>query len=86
MEIYGGDNAEIIFKSLNIPINSLGVFKANDNEWVYWFSDGKIYDTGSAITEAEAKQKAKQYIPLKDPLHKNERKDIESLVEKFFSL
>ena len=62
MEIYGGDNAEIIFKSLNIPINSLGVFKANDNEWVYWFSDGKIYDTGSAITEAEAKQKAKAHI------------------------
>ena len=84
MEIYGRDKAEIVFKSLNIPVNSLGVFKANDNEWVYWYNDGKIYDTGSATTEAEAKQNAKQYIPLKDPLHKNERKDIDSLNEKFF--
>ena len=86
MEIYGRDKAEIVFKSLNIPVNSLGVFKANDNEWIYWFSDGNIYDTGSATTEAEAKQKAKRYIPLKDPLHKNESEDIDSLIEKFFSL
>ena len=84
MKIFGRDKAEIVFKSKNIPVNSLGVFKANDNEWVYWFSDGKIYETGTAITEIEAKQKAKQYIPLKDPLHKNERKDIDSLNEKFF--
>ncbi len=86
MEFYGRDKAEIVFKSLNIPVNSLGVFKANDNEWIYWFSDANIYDTGSATTEAEAKQKAKRHIPLKEPLHKNERKEIDFLIEKFFSL
>ena len=85
MEIFGRDKAEIVFKSLNIPVNSLGVFKANDNEWIYWFSDGKIYDTGSATTEAEAKQKAKRYIPLRDPLHKNNWKDIDSRIEKFLN-
>ena len=86
MEIYLRDKAEKKFKSLNIPVNSLGVFKANDNEWIYWFNDGKIYDTGSATTEAEAMQKAKQYITLTDSIYKNERKDIDSLIEKFFSL
>lgn len=86
MEIYIRDKAEKKFNSLNFPVNSLGVFKANDEEWIYWFNDGKIYDTGSATTEAETIQKAKRYIPLKDPIHKNERKDINSLIKKFFSL
>lgn len=86
MEIYLRDKAEKKFKSLNIPVNSLGVFKVSDEEWIYWFNDGKIYDTGSATTEAEAMQKAKQYITLTDPIYKNERKDIDSLIEKFFSL
>ena len=84
MEIYLGDKAEKKFNGLNIPVNSLGVFKANDDEWVYWFSDGKIYDTGSVTTEAEAIQKAKSHIPLIDYLPKNERKDIDLLIEKFF--
>uniref|UniRef100_UPI00404844DA hypothetical protein n=1 Tax=Algoriphagus sp. TaxID=1872435 RepID=UPI00404844DA len=86
MEIFLREKAEIVFKSQNIPVNSLGVFKANDEEWIYWFKNGKIYDTGSATTEAEAMHKAKRYIPLRDPLHKNIRKDIDSRLEKFFSL
>ncbi len=86
MEIYLRDKAEKKFNGLNIPDNSMGVFKANDEEWIYWFKDGKIYDTGSATTEAEAMHKAKRYIPLRDPLHKNTRKDIDSQLEKFFSL
>jgi hypothetical protein len=64
MEIYGRDKADRVFKSQKIHVNSLGVFKANDNEWVYWYSDGKIYETGSAITEVDAKQKATENIKL----------------------
>lgn len=83
MEIFLREKAEIVFKSQTIPVNSLGVFKVSDEEWIYWFSDGKIYDTGSATTEPEAMQKAKQYIPLKDPFYKNEKKDIDAIIEKF---
>jgi len=54
----------MVFKSQKIPVNSFGVFKANDDEWIYWFSDGQIYETGSATTEAEALQKAKRHITL----------------------
>ena len=64
MEIYGKDKAERVFKSQKMPVNSLGVFKANDNEWDYWYSDGKIYETGSATIEVEAKQKATENIIL----------------------
>jgi hypothetical protein len=85
MEIYLRDKAEMVYKSQNIPVPSLGVFKVNEEEWIYWYSDGKIYDTGSATTESEAMQKAKRYIPLRDPLHKNNWKDIDSRIEKFFN-
>jgi hypothetical protein len=70
MEIYGRHKAERVFKSQKIPVNSLGVFKGNDNEWVYWYSDGKIYETGSATTEVEAKQKATKNIKLINIRHK----------------
>lgn len=66
MEVYLRDKAEMVFKSQKIPVNSFGVFKANDDEWIYWFSDGQIYETGSATTEAEALQKARRYIELTD--------------------
>jgi hypothetical protein len=42
----------------------MGIFESNKDEWVYWYKDEKIYDTGFADTEAEAIQKAKRYIKI----------------------
>jgi hypothetical protein len=86
MEIYGRDKAERVFKSQKIPVNSLGIFKANDREWVYWFSDSLIYDTGSANSEAAALQKAKRNIELINIRYENENIDVEWLIKKFSGL
>lgn len=72
MEIYLRDKAEMVFKSQNIPGNSLGVFKANDEEWIYWYSDGHIFDTGSSPSEPKAMQEAKKHIELIDFTHEKE--------------
>ena len=60
MNIYIGSQAKVIFHSGDIPSNSVGVFESSDGSWVYWFTDGWAYDSGSAETEAEALRKAKQ--------------------------
>jgi len=72
MEIYLRDQAKKIFYSRDIPIESMGVFNSNTDEWVYWYKDEKIYDTGFADTEAEALQKAKARITLIDTIKNNE--------------
>ncbi len=64
MEIYLRESAKKTFYSRDIPIKSMGVFESNKDEWVYWYKDEKIYDTGFADTEAEAIQKAKRYIKV----------------------
>jgi hypothetical protein len=64
MEIYLRESAKKIFYSRDIPIKSMGIFESNKDEWVYWYKDEKIYDTGFADTEAEAIQKAKRYIKI----------------------
>lgn len=87
MEIYLRDKAEKVFKSQNIPGNSLGVFKANDEEWIYWYSDGHIFDTGSSPSEPKAMQEAKKYIELIDFTHEKEllinRNKIDDVLAKF---
>jgi len=62
MEIYLRDQAKRVFYSRNIPIESMGVFNSNTDEWVYWYKDEKIYDTGFADTESEAMKEATKYI------------------------
>ena len=64
MNIYIGDQAKKIFFSRDIPIESMGVFKSNTDEWVYWYRDERVYDTGFADTQAEAMQKSKAYIKI----------------------
>ena len=60
MNVYIGDQAKRMFHNLDIPQNSIGAFESNSGEWVYWFSDGWAYDSGSADTETEALKKAKE--------------------------
>jgi len=87
MEIFLRDKAEMFFKSQNIPVNSLGVFKANDEEWIYWYSDGLIFDTGSSSSEPKAMQEAKKYIKLIDFSHEKElsviRKKLDAVLAEF---
>jgi len=59
MNIYIGSQAKSIFHSGDIPPSSVGVFEASDGSWVYWFTDGWAYDSGSADNEVEALRKAK---------------------------
>lgn len=66
LEIYLGDQAKKIFFSRDIPIESMGVFKSSVDEWIYWYRDERVYDTGFADTSAEAMQKAKAYITVID--------------------
>jgi hypothetical protein len=60
MNVYIGDQARRIFYSLDIPQNSIGVFESNSGDWIYWFSDGWAYDSGSAENKIEALRKAKE--------------------------
>jgi hypothetical protein len=60
MNVYIGDDAKRMFHNMDVPQKSIGVFQSNAGDWVYWFSDGWAYDSGSAETEAEALQKAKE--------------------------
>jgi hypothetical protein len=60
MNVYIGDQAKRIFYSLDIPKNSIGVFESKNGEWIYWFTDGWAYDTGSADSELEAHRMAKE--------------------------
>lgn len=60
MNVYIGDQAKRMFHSMDVPHNSIGVFQCNSGDWVYWFTDGWAYDSGSAETEAEALRKAKE--------------------------
>jgi hypothetical protein len=62
MEIYLRDKAEMVYKSQNIPVDSLGVFKVNEEEWIYWYKDMRLFDTGSANSEPKAMQEATKYI------------------------
>ena len=62
MEIYLRDQAKRIFYSLEIPLNSLGVFMGKEGDWIYWYSNNHVFDTGSAETEAEAMKEATKYI------------------------
>ena len=65
MEIYLRDQAKRLFYSRDIPSNSIGVFQSHVGEWLYWFCDDWVYDTGFADTEAEALQIAKKnFRPL----------------------
>lgn len=59
MNIYFGWHAKSLFDTGDIPSSSVGVFESNDGSWVYWFTDGGAYDSGSAETEEEALRKAK---------------------------
>ncbi len=81
MKIFLRDKAEMVFKSQNIPVNSLGVFKANDEEWIYWYSDGQIFDTGSSPSEPKAMQEAKKYIELIDFIHEKELSVIRNKID-----
>lgn len=60
MNVYIGDQARRIFYNLDIPHNSIGVFESNSGDWIYWFTDGWAYDSGSAENEIEALKKAKE--------------------------
>ena len=60
MNVYIGDQAKRMFHSMDVPHNSIGVFQSKSGDWVYWFTDGWAYDSGSAETEVEALQKAKE--------------------------
>jgi len=60
MNVYIGDQAKRMFHSMDVPHNSIGVFQSKSGDWVYWFTDGWAYDSGSAETEAEALRKAKE--------------------------
>ena len=60
MNVYIGDDAKRLFHSMVVPQNSIGVFQSNSGEWVYWFTDGWAYDSGSEETEVEALRKAKE--------------------------
>lgn len=62
MEVYLREQAKKIFYSLDIPINSLGVFMGEEDDWIYWYSNDRVFDTGSAETEAEAMKQATKYI------------------------
>jgi hypothetical protein len=90
MEIFLRDKAGMVFKSQNIPVNSLGVFQANDEEWIYWYSDGRIFDSGSSPSEPKAMQEAKKYIKLIDPSHEKElsviRKKLDDILAEFWFL
>lgn len=60
MNVYQGSQAKFMFKDDDFPCLSVGVFEdynrldKNRRWWVYWYSDGHIFDIGSADTEAEA--------------------------------
>jgi hypothetical protein len=90
MEVYLRDKAEMVFKSQNIPVNSLGVFQANDGEWIYWYSDGRIFDSGSSPSEPKAMQEAKKYIKLIDFVHEKElsviKKKLDDVLAEFWFL
>ena len=90
MEIFLRDKAELVFKSQNIPFNSLGVLQANDEEWIYWYSDGRIFDSGSSPSEPKAMQEAKKYIKLIDFVHEKElsviRKKLDDNLAEFWFL
>lgn len=60
MNVYIGDDAKRLFHGMDVPHNSIGVFQSNSGDWVYWFTDGWAYDSGSAETEVEALRKAKE--------------------------
>lgn len=62
MNVYIGDQAKRIFETLDVPQKSIGVFQSSSGEWVYWFTDGWVYDSGSADTELDALRKAKENI------------------------
>ena len=64
MNIYLGQQAKKLFFGREIPMDSMGVFKSNIDEWVYWYRDERVYDTGFADTQAEAMQKSKAYIKI----------------------
>ena len=64
MNIYLGQQAKKLFFGHEIPMDSMGVFKSNIDEWVYWYRDERVYDTGFADTQAEAMQKSKAYIKI----------------------
>ena len=90
MEIFLRDKAEMVFKSQNIPVNSLGVFQANDEEWIYWFSDGRIFDTGSSPSKPKAMREATKYIKQIDFSHEKElsviRKKLDDVLAEFWFL
>jgi hypothetical protein len=60
MNVYIGDQAKKMFYNMDIPKKSVGVFQSKSGDWVYWFTDGWAYDSGSADTELEALRKAKE--------------------------
>ena len=64
MNIYLGQQAKSLFFGREIPMDSMGVFKSNIDECVYWYRDERVYDTGFADTQAEAMQKSKAYIKI----------------------
>jgi hypothetical protein len=90
MEIFLRGKAEMVFRSQNIPVNSLGVFQANDEEWIYWYSDGRIFDSGSSPSEPKAMQEAKKYIKLIDFSHEKElsvfRNKVDDVLSEFWFL
>lgn len=59
MNVFLGKQAKSLFYGRDIPVNSIGVFQSIGGEWVYWFTNGFIYDTGVAKSESEALQIAK---------------------------
>ena len=64
MTIYLGQQAKSLFYMREVPVESMGVFQSNTDEWVYWYRDERVYDTGFADTQAEAMQKSKAYIKI----------------------
>lgn len=60
MNVYVGDQAKRMFHNLDIPKNSIGVFECKNGEWIYWFTDGWTFDSGSASSELEAHRMAKE--------------------------
>lgn len=63
MNFYTGDQAMTMFYNpdKDVPDKSIGVFQDwRSGEWIYWYSDGWSFDTGTATTEEEAFKKAKE--------------------------
>jgi hypothetical protein len=67
MNIYLGHQAKSLFYMREIPVDSIGAFQAVGGDWVYWYNDGYVYNTGFADTQIEALRIAKEnFKPYKD--------------------